>query len=157
MDGYGTDAEFNAYVASMGVTLPPGVNVAAARLRASVWLDSKYESRFPGTRTDGFTQDRAWPRTGAQTRSGVPIPPDVVPLAVVYASYEAAIREAKLPGSLSPDYVAGQVIKRKKVGPLEKEFAVSGTIADVTPVIGVIDGMLTDYLLYDCMPAVVVV
>ncbi|EPE96994.1 DnaT-like ssDNA-binding protein [Rhizobium grahamii] len=93
----------------------------------------RYEPKFSGSRTGGFAQERAWPRTGASTYYGEVIPPDAIPVASENGSYEAAFLELTNPGSLSP--VAGSsTVKREKVGQLEVEYAAS-TSTDVDDVV----------------------
>lgn len=154
---YGTEAELEAYALSTGQSLP-SADLPAALVRATSYIDGKYGSRFSGKRAGGFEQDLAWPRIGAFLE-GFPIPPDAIPKAVVNATYEAAIREARNPGSLSPDYVALQAIKREKVDVIETEYAVSATpsAADAQPVITVIDDMLAGLLKSAPIPGILVV
>lgn len=103
----------------------------AALTRGTDYIDGRYrhrfttgrwESMFPGERTAGRAQDREWPRTGAADYDGNELPDDAAPIEVEHATYEAALRELVTPGSLSPDYVPAQLVKRRKVGPIEREF-----------------------------------
>ncbi|RJX83490.1 DnaT-like ssDNA-binding protein [Pseudomonas sp. LS-2] len=159
-DFYGTVAAADAYNAARANTAWTGDEVAkqAALLRASVYIDGRYRkqlpsgvwaSLFPGLKTGGRAQAREWPRTGAADYEGNVLPDDAVPIEVEYATYEAAWRELSSPGSLSPDFVASQTIKREKVGPLETEYA-TGTLADgaasVRPVISIIDEIIAPVL-----------
>lgn len=77
---------------------------------------------------------------------------ETAPEVVKYAIIEAARRELVKPGSLNPDFVAANAVKRKKVkaGPAETEteFAGAGTVEGSRPVIGAIDGLLAG-LLFD--------
>lgn len=154
MAGYGNNAGFTAYAAAVGYVIPDGTQdaaIAAARQRGSLVID-RYEARFSGTRTGGFAQERAWPRTGATTYYGEAIPSDVVPLAIENASYEAAFLELTNPGSLSPVVTGSSTVKREKVGQLEVEYAASSStsVADMvalaTPVVTVIEGLLWPFL-----------
>lgn len=118
-------------------------------LRGSLFID-RYEPKFSGTRTGGYNQERAWPRTGAVTYYGQEIPSDVVPQPIINASYEAAFLELINPGSLSV-VTGNSIVKKEKVGEVEVEYAVSsGTLsADVvaaaTPVVTIIDGLLWQF------------
>jgi hypothetical protein len=164
MAGYGTNEGFTAYAEAAGYVIPDGTTdaqKAAARQRGSLFID-RYEPRFSGSRTAGYAQDRAWPRTGSSTYYGETIPSDVVPVAIVNASYEAAFLELTNPGSLSPVVTGSATVKREKVGSLEVEYAMSTStdIADIismaTPVVTSIEGMLW---LFMCpvLPAILVV
>ena len=150
MAGYGSNEGFTAYAEAAGYVFPDGTTEpqkTAARQRGSLFID-RYEPRFSGSRTGGYAQDRAWPRTGASTYYGEPIPSDVVPVAIENASYEAAYLELTNPGSLSPVVTGSSTVKREKVGSLEVEYATSSStdIADIvamaTPVVTAIEGML---------------
>lgn len=150
MAGYGTNEEFTAYAEAAGYVFPDGTTEpqkTAARQRGSLFID-RYEPRFSGSRTGGYSQERSWPRAGASTYYGEPIPSDIVPVAIENASYEAAYLELTNPGSLSPVVTGSATVKREKVGSLEVEYATSSStdIADIiamaTPVATAIEGML---------------
>jgi hypothetical protein len=159
MAGYGTDEAFTAWAADNGLTVPDG-SVTAARQRGSAYIDGRYEARFPGTRTGGYSQERSWPRTGAETFYGEAIPSNVIPDPIIWASYTAAFQELTSPGSLAPVIIGSATVKREKVGPLETEYAVATTQADIvamsTPVVTAIEGLLWQFL-YQPMPAILVV
>jgi len=125
----------------------------AALIRATDYIDGRYRillrsgrwaSMFPGVRTAGRGQPNEWPRTRAIDNEGAPIPADEVPVEVVQASYEAALRELANPGSLSPDYVASEAVSKEKVGPIEVTYleASAGDQPPNRPAIPVIDGIL---------------
>jgi hypothetical protein len=158
MASYGTEAGFTAYAGSVAATIPAG-NVPAALSRASAYIDGRYGRRFVGTRTGGYAQERAWPRTGAVTAEGFAVPADAVPAAVISATYEAALRELAEPGSLSPDYLASDAVTKLKAGSVELTFATPdaslGSGAS-QPVFTIIDEMLADLLVVR-LPAVLVV
>ncbi|MNH49249.1 hypothetical protein D3C73_08200 [compost metagenome] len=158
MAGYGDDAKFNAWMASNGYSLPAGgVAVAVLRQRGSAYVDGLYGSRFSGRPTGGFEQERAWPRVGACAH-GQSIPSDVVPVAIEQASYHAAYQEAVKPGSLAIAVTAAGALKRKKIGPLEKEyFEGSGdAVADGTLKLSAVEGLLSPFFAVD-LPAIFVV
>jgi hypothetical protein len=151
MSAYGDDAGLTAWLAANGHTLPVGSPTAAVlRQRASVYIDVVYGPRFYGLPTAGISQTRAWPRTGAKAY-GQGIASDVIPAAVVQASYVAAYQEAVSPGSLSATSSGG--IKREKVGSLEVEYfeAASLDVKDaaarrVAPAILAVDGLLAPFM-----------
>lgn len=154
MAGYGDDNGFKAYAQNAGYVLPGGTTdpqIASARQRGALVID-RFEQRFSGTRTGGFQQERAWPRTGAATHWGEAIPADVIPVAIVNASYEAAFLELVNPGSLSPVVTGSGQVKREKVGPIEVEYqsGSSSSAEDVaafaTPIVTAINGMLWPFL-----------
>ncbi|MGE1156739.1 DnaT-like ssDNA-binding protein [Pseudomonas kitaguniensis] len=158
-DFYGTVADADAYHAARANTAWAGDEVAkqAALLRASAYIDGKYqaqntcgrwESLFSGTKTGGRAQALQWPRTAATDNEGNTIPADEVPIEIEQATYESALREVALPGSLSPDYVASVAIKRQKVDVLEIEYQTASTVSGVPtrPVITVVDELVAPLL-----------
>lgn len=149
MAGYGDDAGFTAWLADYGYALPSGSPTPAVlRNRGSQYIDAVYGSRFLGSVVDA-TQERQWPREGAIV-NGKLLPSDVVPVAIINASYQAAWQEAKDPGSLGAVGSSSGVVKRVKVGQIEKEYQTAkdadGTAAWLTPLISIVDGMLAPYL-----------
>lgn len=151
MAGYGDDPGFEAWLEANGYELPVGApDEAVLRQRGSSYIDAQYGSRFVGAPTGGYAQERAWPRTGACVR-GSEIPDDVIPVAVINASYEAALQVANDPASLSVVGSAAQRVRREKVeGAVEVEYQSSSsscdTAADLTPVMTIVDGMLAPFL-----------
>lgn len=144
-DFYGTEADFDAYCEARGIT-PADGDVEPALLRASVWIDGMFRSRFSGTRTEGRDQVRQWPRTGATDVDDEDIADDEVPVEVEQATYEAALRELTRPGSLTPDYVASTQVKRKKVGPIEVEYRDAYGADAVRPCVSVVEDILAPLL-----------
>lgn len=170
-DYYGTLAGAEAYHAARGNAAWSGDEqvLLAALVRASSFVDGlgtklpepgKAVLAFPGRKVGGRSQLLQWPRAGAIDRNGDTIDPDLVPVEVEYATYEAALRELTAPGSLRPDYVAAQAVKREKVGPLETEFfgsADDGADA-VLPVLSIVDQLLAPLMVRRSLaPAVRVV
>lgn len=120
----------------------------AARVRATQWLDSIMQGRVSGLKTGGQAQQNIWPRYGALDSDGYTLPSDIVPVAVEWASYEAALRELATPGSLSPDTPASGGITRRKVkaGTVESEteFQLPGSGGATFPIIDrLLAGVLT--------------
>lgn len=146
MSGYGTDEGFAAYAAANGHTVPAG-SVPGARARGSAFVDGAYGDRFSGVPTGGIDQDRAWPRSGASA-FGQPIDPALVPKRVEHAAYEAALIELATPGSLSAVITGSARVVREKVGELEVQYANPGAdaVADATPVVTAIEGLLAPLL-----------
>ncbi|MGV6394516.1 DnaT-like ssDNA-binding protein [Pseudomonas caspiana] len=168
-DFYGSVADADAYHLARANAAWVGDETAkqAALIRASAYIDGRYRkqlpsgvwvSLFPGTKTAGRSQSLEWPRTDAADYEDHPLAADEVPVEVERAAYEAAIRELASPGSLSPDYVASQTVKREKVGPIETEFATTAAFAGadaVRPVIRIIDEIIAPVLVARYMlPAV---
>ncbi len=151
MAGYGTDDGFAAWIDARGLVPPGGVpGLSPLRQLGSDYVDSTYGSKFGGVPTGGISQERAWPRLGAY-HLGVAVPNDVVPPAIINASYEAAYQEYLSPGSLKAFGSSVSRVKREKVeGAVEVEYQASAggkTLAeDLTPVLTTIEGMLAPYL-----------
>lgn len=138
---YGTEAGFETYNEAMGYTVVAG-DVNPALQRASTWIDANYGLRFPGYKTGGRSQVRAWPRTGATDAEGEAIETDEIPFEVENATYEAARQELSLPGSLQPVVNPSKTIKKVSVeGAVSVEFANTDNY-DQQPVLTIIDGIL---------------
>lgn len=158
-DFYGNVADADAYHAARANAAWAGEDMAkqAALIRASAYIDGKFqaqnscgrwESLFSGVKTGGRAQALQWPRTGATDTEGHEIPAEEIPIEVVQATYESALREIALPGSLSPDYVASTAIKRQKVDVLEIEYQAASNTSGVPtrPVITVVDELIAPLL-----------
>lgn len=152
MAGYGSDLEFAAYLAGLGLTLPAGSPTPAIlRQIGSDYVDGAYESRLQCShRAGGFAQERAWPREGHSV-NGQTVPIDLIPEVWVQASYRAAYLEAVNAGWATGGRDPNRVTKREKVDTIEREFfaagdGVSGNAAPGFNVDPLIDGMLSVWL-----------
>lgn len=155
---YGSVAGADAYHSARANAAWTGSDDAkqAALIRASAYIDGKYqqqnscgrwESMFSGSKTGGRGQELQWPRTGASDNEGAAIPSSEVPAEIEKATYEAALRELVTPGSLSPDYVAADAIKRQKVDVLEIEYqATTDGGVPTRPVLTVVDELVAPLL-----------
>lgn len=113
---------------------------------ATAWLDGRYEPRFPGKPANGRAQSRSWPRVGAVDRHGETIDDASIPLEVVSAVSHAAKRDVLQPGSLAPDYTRTGQVKRRKVGPIEREFFEPTKPEDSQPYIATVEHAMTRLL-----------
>lgn len=159
MAGYGSDGGFTAYMAAAGYTVPAGT-IAAARQRGSVYIDGTFGYRFPGVPVGGADQDRAWPRIGAVDYYGNAISESAIPVAVINASYEAALIELTKPGSLTVVTSQAKQVSKLKAGSVEIDYANgtgSNTIAGATPQSTLIAGMLFSVIGPEFLPGVLVV
>jgi len=106
---YGTVQAFKDYHSARNVIIDASLTDAVIQghlLVASEWVDDMYGDRFFGDPTDGFEQDRQWPRIAAitNTNPSYSFDDDEIPDRVVYATYEAAYREILESGSLRKDF-----------------------------------------------------
>lgn len=152
-DSYVSLADANAYAVAHGLTFPiAGADVTPAEQalrRATVWIDATYRGRFSGYRKNRRNQALEWPRVGAMDALYPPnlIKPDVVPVEIVQATIEAAVREKAAPGALSPDITPGKIIGEVSVdGAVSVKYAAPGGVQDQRPVATVIDGILASLL-----------
>lgn len=139
--------EYRAYCGNVGHVLTGKTDqeLEQALRRGTTWLDGTYGLRFIG---EPASADQAleWPRKNAVWR-GSELPATSMPRQIKNALCEAAWRESIAPGSLAPDYVGSEKVKRtrKKVGDLEKEieYADSASTKEASvPVFAAIDGLL---------------
>lgn len=147
MDFYGDLDSATAYMLARGYAWTgTDADKEAALLRGSEYVDSLGLVRpcfWVGTKTGGRAQVRQWPRTGAVDGFGETIANDEIPVEVINAAYEASYRELAAPFSLNPDYVASDLFKTAKVGPLEVQYATvpEGDIP-TKPVVSVINDLI---------------
>lgn len=124
---YGDAAGFVTYHESRGRTIPitwDDAYISAALLVASEWIDATYGPSFIGYKTDGFEQEREWPRIAAIVDS-IPrfvIEDDQIPDRIAKATYEAAFREATIAGSLVKDFTPGKYTSVKIEGALSVDY-----------------------------------
>jgi hypothetical protein len=147
-DFYGTLAAANTYHTDRGNTTWTGADedLNIALLRGSEYVDQGYRTQFPGEKTGLRAQVREWPRTGATDTEGNAIGVDEVPVAILYATYEAALRELTVPGSLQPDYNPGGQQKSVKVDVIAIEYTAAHGAQSVIPIINIINGILAPIL-----------
>jgi len=129
-------------------TSPSAAGEAAIRIATS-WIDNTYRTRFTGSRKNGRSQALEWPRIYATDAAGNDIASDEVPIEIMNATCEAAIRELASPGTLQPDLERGGAIKRLKAGSVEVEYQ-AGALARTlfTAVDAALSGLLIARSMY---------
>lgn len=150
-ESYASVSDCAAYATARGLTFlaEPVEKAEAALRRGTSWLDGTYRGSFPGRRKNGRAQTLEWPRMDAwdNTCPPEPISDDEIPVEIVHACCEAAIREMAAPGSLSPDVTPGKIKKSAKVGEIAVEYAIgAGTAIEQRPIVSVIDDILGSLL-----------
>ncbi len=115
----------------------------AALVRATASIDATYRGRFPGYRTHGRGQELEWPRTDAYDTEDNLIAADEIPVEIIEATCEAALRELATPGATLPDLQPAT--KRIKAGSVEIEYASNASDQPVT--FQTIDGILSGILI----------
>ena len=122
-------AACDAYHSAMGNASWDGADAdkETAIRRATSFLCNAYS--WAGIRTHGRLQALAWPRSGCIDVEGCIISPSIIPVEVTNACAEIALRELTSPGSMSPDVVTAQAVKREKVGSIETEYTGNATSA----------------------------
>ncbi len=148
---YGTLELSKTYHAARGNTAwasAEDANLTIALLRGSEFIDQAYASQFPGWKTGRRQQVREWPRTDAWDNDENPIDSGEIPDEVINATYEAALRELAIPGSLRPDYVIANRVKAQRVeGAVSREFFPgTGTGMDMATMVPIINGILSPIL-----------
>lgn len=123
-ESYVSAADCAAYAAKRGLSFPdsPAAPAESALIIATAYIDSTYRGRFPGQRVKGRNQALEWPRAYATDIGGNDIAADEVPVEIINATCEAAIRELASPGTLSPDFDRDSYVKRQKAGSVEIEY-----------------------------------
>ena len=102
---------------------------------------------WQGYRVNGRDQSLAWPRYNVSDREGYSIPSNEVPQEIVDACCELALRELVTPGTLTPDLIAGDSVKREKVGSLEVEYASPAmSLADARTQVSIVGPLIGQFL-----------
>ncbi len=143
---YGDLTAFAAYCDTVGYSLVSYSNELQeeASVRGCSWLDAFYQRRWPGTRKNGRSQARAWPRTGAIDAEGVSIDDATIPPEVLKASFEATYYELVNPYKLSPMMIPNQ--QKVLTGAEGLSWSVirrSARKEDNLPVLTVVDRLLS--------------
>jgi hypothetical protein len=110
----------------------------AALIRASAAIDARYWSQFSGDRLMGRDQGLEWPRANATDIDGNPLPSDELPIELVQATFEMAVRELLNPGSGAPDLT--RAVRSVHAGSVSVDFAAN---ALPTTQFTIIDGILS--------------
>lgn len=102
---------------------------------------------WQGVRTNGRSQALAWPRSGVVDREGHGIASTEIPQELIDACCELALRELVTPGTLTPDLIAGNSVKREKVGSLEVEYADPAmSLADARLQVSIVGPLIDQFL-----------
>jgi hypothetical protein len=144
-NAYVSVADAVEYAAARGLAFStsPDVGNEAAIIRATAAIDATYRGRFPGYKRTGRAQNLEWPRGQAYDVEGLLIDPESVPIEIINATCEMAVRELANPGSMMPDLDRGGNVRRLKAGSVEIEY---GANASARTEFTLIDGMLTNIL-----------
>jgi hypothetical protein len=141
-DSYASEDDLDNYVDARGLTLASG-DAEAALVRASAAIDATYAGAFPGYRLRGRDQGLEWPRQNAWDVQGWLIRDDAVPIEVINATCEAAIRELIEPGSMMPDLKRGGAIQSVRAGSVAVTYASN---ASARTTYSIIDGIIANIL-----------
>lgn len=144
-NSYASKVQADTYHANRANAAWTGTDAAkeAALIRATQWLDGRYRSSFPGTRTNGREQALAWPRSGVVDEFGASIDSAAIPAEIMLATCEAAIHELVSPGILSPVVTPSQQKVLIGVGSLTWKPLGSSGVQSSLPVITAVDGILS--------------
>lgn len=142
-------AGFTEYHEQRGRVIPgtwDGGDIEAALLVASEWVDNIYGNLFIGQKTDGFLQEREWPRINASildVRYPYMFGRDEIPERITKAVYEAAFRQASSPGSLMIDYTPGKYKSVNIHGAVAVEYEQFAFASEVQSTYPIIDSLLS--------------
>src|SRR5882757_4021964 len=148
-DIYGTAAGFRLYHIARGrsvINYTDDVELNAALLVSSEWVDAKFRVSFGGTKVGQRAQIREWPRNGAMDRDCYSIPADSVPVEANNATYEAALREFNSPGALSVDWTPNKYKRVSVDGAISAEYANFGAASDIQTEFAIIEQIIAPIL-----------
>lgn len=144
-NSYVSVEDADSYLASVGASTWTGTDEAkeAALIRATQYIDGKFRGSWNGRKLNGRSQALDWPRYGATDCDGNSID-QTIPVEIVKATCEAALRELTSPFSLSPDVVEGTQKTLVGVDSLRWETNTTKTGADaMRPVLTVVEDILS--------------
>lgn len=141
-NSYTDEATLDDYTDARGIVLSSG-DAEAALIRASIAIDARYANSYPGYRKSGRDQGLQWPRSAAYDIGGWLIRDDQVPLEIIQATCEAAIRELADPNSMMPDLERGGGIESIKAGSVSITYAAN---ASSKTTFTLIDGIINNIL-----------
>lgn len=148
-DGFASAATVDTYAENRGHTAwtdetDDDLKEAAIR-RATTYLSAAFT--WKGSRRQGRDQALAWPRYGVHDADGWVVASDAVPTEIVQACCELAVYELATPGGLSPTVDLTARVKRKKIGPIETEYAVPSMTADsARPILTLVEDLISGLL-----------
>lgn len=133
-NSYVAIAEADGYFADRGITAWTGADAAkqAALVKATDYIEGRFSQRFIGSKKT-TAQALSWPREGAGDFADT-----VVPVGLRRACCEYAVRA--LSAALAPDLKVDAsgltvVATKKKIGPIETDYAVPQTGLGSTPML----------------------
>lgn len=132
-DAFVSLADCTAYHAARANAAWASANAAdqeAAIRRATAHLSSGYT--WKGTRAQGRSQALAWPRSGVTDEEGYAIASDAMPVELVQACCEVALRELATPGCSAPDVTMTHRVKSEQVGAIRVEYAAAPQSPDAS-------------------------
>lgn len=148
-NSYASVAQANTYFTDRAAAAWTGTDAVkeAALIRATQWIDGRYGDRWPGTRLNLREQALDWPRINVTDRDGAFVAHDEIPVEVINATCEAAIRELVTPGVLSPDITPGMIKVLTQVEGLQwTPLRTSAGVSDMTLTITAVDRALASLI-----------
>lgn len=151
---YGNADGYKTYHTARGRTVPTSLTdseIESALLVASEWVDSRYGGSFIGTKTNGYLQEREWPRVNAVVQSypSYIFPDNEVPEQIVKATYEAALRQLESAGSLTVDYTPSKYKSVRVESAVSVEYATFDGAFSTQMEIPIVDTLLSSLLKAD--------
>ena len=157
-DAFVSLADMADYAAKNGLTDwtsaadSPADDQEAAIRRATRYLSTGFS--WKGYKTNGRSQALAWPRADVEDEEGNEIGSDEVPVEVVNACCEIAVRELVTPGYCTPDVVLSDRVKSERVGPVSVEYAASYSVDASRPAILIVQDIVGGLLSVSSNPLV---
>jgi hypothetical protein len=147
-DSWATKLQADTYAANIGNLdwdpLDDDVKEQALR-RGARYITVVYGPRFSGKKTYALDQSLPWPRDGVVDLEGNVLPNDYIPVAVVQAQIEAALREGVQPGVLTP-VTAPQIKTSVTIGPISVQYGEGQPSGISGGFVSLVDGLLLPLL-----------
>lgn len=157
-DAFVSLTDMNTYAEDHGLTDwtgaadSPADDKEAAIRRATRYLSTGFS--WKGYKTNGRSQALAWPRSGATDGEGETIGSDEIPVEIVNACCEIAVRELVAPGYCTPDVVTAERVKSERVGSVSVDYAPSFSAEASRPAILIVQDIVGGLLSASSNPLV---
>jgi Putative DnaT-like ssDNA binding protein len=139
---YCSEDDFDTYTEDRGYAVVVG-DTEQALVRATQCLDGIYRLQFSGTKTHGRSQSLEWPRTDATDAEGLTLATNEIPIEIIEATCELALRELAAPNSILPDLERGGGIQSLRAGSVAITYT---NAAATTTTLQLINGILSSLI-----------
>jgi hypothetical protein len=120
----------------------PATKIDPAIRRGSMWMN--ITPRWKGVSVGGRAQPQSWPRDFVYDATGHYVDNTTIPTEIEMATAAVSYQELIEPNSMNPTVRINNRVKRKKIGPMEKEFFMQPTDPNsYRPMLTLVDNLIS--------------